>query len=108
MQYEGKIVNIGDIETVGQNGLQKRTFVLEENSDKEYKGGIAVDLIKDKVDMINSFKVGDLVRVSLNFRTNYSENSKRYYNSITAWKIDGMAGTSSSSSASTQDDDLPF
>lgn len=107
MQYEGKIVHIGDIETVGQNGLQKRTFVLEENSDKEYKWGIAVDLIKDKVDMINSFKVGDLVRVSLNFRTNYSENTQRYYNSITAWKIDGMAASSSNASSS-QDDDLPF
>lgn len=106
MQYEGKIVSIGNVETVGQNGLQKRTFVLEENSDKEYKGGVAIDLIKDKVDMINSFKVGDLVRVSLNFRVNYSENTQRYYNSITARKIEGLGTTSSSPSS--QDDDLPF
>jgi hypothetical protein len=37
MQYEGKIIYIGDVETVGQNALQKRTVVLEEHSDKEYK-----------------------------------------------------------------------
>ena len=106
MQYEGKIVFIGNVETVGQNGLQKRTFVLEENTDKEYKWGVAIDLIKDKVDLITSFKVGDVVKVSLNFRANYSENTQRYYNSITAWRIDGIWTTESSPSS--QDDDLPF
>ena len=105
MQYEGKIIYIWDIETVGQNNLQKRTFVLEENTDREYKGGMAVDLIKDKVDLISPFKMGDTVKVSLNFRANYSENTKRYYNGITAWRIDGV-GTNGDSS--TQDDDLPF
>lgn len=107
MQYEGKIIFIGNVETVGQNSLQKRTFVLEEHTDKEYKGWIAIDLIKDKVDMIDSFKVGDLVKVSLNFRTNYSENTQKYYNSITAWRIDGL-GASGSAPASSNDEDLPF
>ncbi len=106
MQYEGKIINIGQVETVGQNGLQKRTVVLEESTDREYKWGIAFDLIKDKVDLINPFKVGDLIKVSLNFRTNYSENTQRYYTSISAWRIDGVSWSSSSSSSA--DDDLPF
>lgn len=107
MQYEGKIIFIGNVETVGQNGLQKRTFVLEEHTDKEYKWWIAIDLIKDKVDMINAFKVGDIVKVSLNFRTNYSENTQKYYNSISAWRIDGVSGSSDNNSSS-NDDDLPF
>ena len=105
MQYEGKIIHIGDVETVGQNALQKRTVVLEEHSDKEYKWGISFDLIKDKVELINSFKVWDLVKASLNFRTNYSENTQRYYTSISARRIDGLSGSDNSSS---QDDDLPF
>lgn len=105
MQYEGKIIHIGDVETVGQNALQKRTVVLEEYSDKEYKWGISFDLIKDKVELINSFKVWDLVKASLNFRTNYSENTQRYYTSISAWRIDGLSGSDNSSA---QDDDLPF
>lgn len=105
MQYEGKIIHIGDVETVGQNALQKRSVVLEEHTDKEYKWGISFDLIKDKVELINSFKVGDLVKVSLNFRTNYSENTQRYYTSISAWRIDGLSGSNNSSA---QDDDLPF
>lgn len=104
MQYEGKIIHIGDVETVGQNALQKRTVVLEEHTDREFKGGIAFDLIKDKVDLINSFKVGDMVKVSLNFRTNYSENTQRYYTSISAWRIEALNG----SNTPVQDDDLPF
>jgi len=87
MNYTWIIINIGEIQTVGQNWLQKRTVVLEEATDKDYKGGIAFDLIKDKVNLIDAFKVGDTVDVSLNFRTNYSEKTKNYYNSINAWSI---------------------
>ncbi len=105
MQYEGKIIHIGEVETVGQNALQKRTVVLEEITDREYKGGISFDLIKDKVTLIDPFQVGDSVKVSLNFRTNYSENTQKYYTSINAWRIDGLSGSASSSA---QDDDLPF
>jgi len=103
MTYEGKIINIWPVETVWQNGLQKRTFVLEEVSDKEYKGSIAIDLIKDKVNMINEYKVGDVVSVWLNFRANYSENSNRYFNSVNAWSIKKV-----SSALGDTDGDLPF
>ena len=105
MKYEGTITFIGEIETVGQNALQKRTVVLEEVTDREFKWGLAFDLIKDKVNLIDPFHVGDTVKVSLNFRTNYSENTQRYYTSISAWRIDGMNGGAWSSA---QDDDLPF
>jgi len=87
MTYTWIIINIGAIQTVGQNWLQKRTVVLEESTDKDYKWGIAFDLIKDKVNLIDGFTVGDTVDVSLNFRTNYSEKTKAYYNSINAWSI---------------------
>ena len=91
MDFTWTIKSIGSIETVGSNWLQKRTFVLEEVSDKEYKGSIAVDLIKDKVNMINEYKVGDVVKVEINVRANYSDNTKRYYNSLNAWKIEWVA-----------------
>jgi len=87
MEYTGKVINIGDVQTVGQNWLQKRTVVLEEATDKDYKGGIAFDLIKDKTKLIDWYKVWDVVTVSLNFKTNYYEVKDTYYNSITAWKI---------------------
>lgn len=102
MIYEGKIIYIGDVETVGQNALQKRTIVLEEVTDREYKGWISFDIMKDKLNLIDWFKVGDTIKASLNFRTNYSENTQRYYTSISAWRIDWE------SLHSDQDDDLPF
>ena len=107
MQYEGTITYIGDIETVRQKTQKKRTVVLEEITDREFKWGISFDLIKDKVNLIDPFQVGDAVKVSLNFRTNYSENTQKYYTSISAWRIDGVNGGSSNGSTS-QDDDLPF
>ena len=103
MNYEWKITYIWPVETVWQNGLQKRTFVLEEVSDKEYKGSVAIDLIKDKVNILNEYKVGDVVSVGLNIRANYSENSKRYYNGVNAWSIKKI-----SSAIGDTDEDVPF
>lgn len=85
MQYLWKIIFISDIQTVGQNWLQKRTVVLEEVNDKDYKWGIAFDLIKDKVNLIDGFTVGDIVEVSLNFRA--TESNGRWFTNINAWSI---------------------
>lgn len=85
MNYTWKIVFISDIQTVGQNWLQKRTVVLEEATDKDYKWGIAFDLIKDKVNLIDWFKVWDTVEVSLNFRA--TESNGRWFTNINAWSI---------------------
>lgn len=90
MKYLWKIIYIGGIETVWSNDLQKRTVALEEVSDKEYKWWISFDLIKDKVNIIDWFKLWDTIEVSLNFKTNYYEKTGRYYNSITAWKLEWM------------------
>jgi len=87
MEYTWTIIKIWAIETVGKNAIEKRTVVIEEVNDKDYKGGIAFDLIKDKTKLIDWYKVGDVVTVSLNFKTNYYEVKDTYYNSITAWKI---------------------
>lgn len=105
MNYIWKIINIGEIQTVWQNWLQKRTVVLEEVNDKDYKWGIAFDLIKDKVNLIDKFKVWDTVDVSLNFRTNYSEKTKNYYNSINAWSIKKVKWDSNDVNI---DDIMPF
>lgn len=85
MTYNWKIIFISDIQTVGQNNLQKRTVVLEEATDKDYKWGIAFDLIKDKVNLIDWFKVWDTVEVSLNFRA--TESNGRWFTNINAWSI---------------------
>lgn len=109
MTFDGIITYIGPKETVWQNALPKQSFVLQENSDKEYKSTIMIDLLKEKIDLLQGYSVGDAVKVSLNFRAN--EYNGRRYNSITARKIEGQwsAGSSSSSKkAPADDEDLPF
>ena len=94
-------------ETVGQNNLRKVTFVLEEDTDKEYKGSVAIDIFGDKVDMIKEFKKWEKVKAGLNFRAR-EYNGKRY-NGVSARKIDKAAGaTASSNPSAPADDDLPF
>ena len=102
MTIEGKIIFISGETTVGQKQLPKVSFVIEENSDREFKNSLMIDLLGEKIDMIKAFKEGDAVRVFLNYRAR--EYDGRWFNSIGAWKIESMGGSSSSSS----DDDLPF
>ena len=104
MIYEGKITFIGAEEKVGKNEIPKLTFVLEEITDREYKGWVAVDLLKDKTELIKSYKVGDAVKVSLNVRCN--EYNGKYYNSITARKVEPSDG--SAAGWADGGDDLPF
>lgn len=79
--------------------------MIEENENKDYKSSLAIDLIKDRVDLADDMKVGDVVQVSVNFRAN--EYKGKYYNSITAWRID-TTGAGSSANTTADEDDLPF
>ncbi|HRU50174.1 MAG TPA: DUF3127 domain-containing protein [Candidatus Absconditabacterales bacterium] len=108
MEFEGIITMMGIEEEVGANKLRKITFVLEEESDREYKSSIAIDAYGEKVDLVKNFKQGDKVKVGLNFRAR--EYNGRWYNGISAWKIDGI-GTATASTpnpSAPADDDLPF
>lgn len=88
MNYTWKIIKIGDIEKVGQNALDKRTVVLEEHTDKDYKWWVAIDFIKDKVHLIDDYKVWDIINVSINIKCN--EHNWKHYNSINGWKIEWL------------------
>lgn len=107
MQYEGIITHILDVEQIGANNTNKRTVILEENSDREYKGGLAFDLWGEKVSLIDTYKVGDVINVSLNVKVR--EYNGRRYNSISARKIEGNGSADAAAPAKEEgDDDLPF
>ena len=59
-----------------------------------------IDLLGEKTELIKQYKVGDHVKVSLNYRAR--EYDGRRFNSIGAWKIEGDAGSSNAG------DELPF
>jgi len=71
MQYTGFVKFIGPRETIGE-GVEKQTVVLEENTDREFKGSIAVDFFRDKINLLSDVNTGDLITVHLNARANES------------------------------------
>jgi hypothetical protein len=103
MNYKWKIVFISEMQTVWQNNLKKKTVALEEVTDKEYKGWITFDLLKDKVDLVDFYNVWDTVNVSLNFRA--TESNGRWFTNISAWKIEKVTHDWFIESSA---DDLPF
>lgn len=115
MEYEGTIINLIPEELVGQNQLRKKAIVVEEITDRDYKWSVVVDFYGDKCDLLNGFKVGDEVKVGLNFRAR--EYNNRRYNGISWWRVDSLTGwgessqgqSSSAAPATTSyEDDLPF
>lgn len=102
--FEGKITHISQTEEVGQNNLPKRSFVLEEVSDREYKGSIALDLYNEKTWLMDQYSVWDTVKAYFNVRAR--EYNDRRYNSLSARKVEQIDG--SSEWGSDPIDDLPF
>ncbi len=111
MQYTGTVKFIWQKEEIGANALVKQTVVLEEETDREFKGGLAVDFFKEKTDLLNGVKVGDMITVYINTRVNESKTQAgRYFNSITGWRLEAGQGSEKPAAKKTNEsnDDLPF
>lgn len=106
MQYTGTVKFIWPKEEVGANAIVKQTIVLEEETDREFKGGLAVDFFKEKTDLLNDVNVGDMITVYINTRVNESKTQPgRYFNSISGRRLEaGNAGGAKKE----EGDDLPF
>ena len=67
-------------------GFKKREFVIETDSGK-YPQKIIFQLVQEKCDMINSFTLGDTVKVSFDIKGR--EFNGKYYNALEAWRVFG-------------------
>ena len=83
MEVNGKVILVGNTEEVGQNGFTKRMLVVE--SSEQYPQKLAIDFVKDKTSVLDGYKVGDNVSVSINLRG--SEYNGRYFVNLQGWKI---------------------
>lgn len=109
MQYTGTVKFIWPKETIGANAIEKQTIVLEEETDREFKGGLAVDFFKDKIELVSNLKVGDTITVYINTRVNESKTQPgRYFNSITGWRLEQGASENKEAKKEEANDDLPF
>lgn len=107
MEFQGKIIFKSAIESVGQNGTQKISIVLEEISDREFKSSILLEQLGEKVNLFADHDLGDVVKVGINPRAR--EYNGRRYNSLLAWKVEGVSkGNGANDAAAQSDGDLPF
>ena len=83
MEVNGKVILVGNTEEVGQNGFTKRMVVVE--TAEQYPQKLAIDFVKDKTSVLDGYKVGDNVSVSINLRG--SEYNGRYFVNLQGWKI---------------------
>ncbi len=113
MKVTGIIKTVNPTQSFGSNGFTKRDFVVTTN--EQYPQMILIELIQDKCDLINNFKVGDNVSVSINLRGREWVNQQgetKYFNSIQGWRIEASDVSAESwveqQTTSNEPDDLPF
>ena len=119
MELQGTIKKINELETFA-SGFQKKQFVLL--TDETYPQPIAIELFKDKTNLLDNYNVGDSVKVGINIFGKEWTNPQgevKYFNTITAWrveKLDNQQVTTQTAEkpmevnpfADDDQDDLPF
>ena len=119
MEVVGKIKVKGDVQTFGQadKPFLKRELVV--TTDEDYPQMIMIEFVQDKCDLLNSYNVGDDVKVSINLRGREwinPEGKAKYFNSVQGWRVEKSGAESSAPAyvaqpvdvASEEPDDLPF
>ena len=89
MEITGKIKLIGETQTFGASGFRKRELVV--TTDEQYPQMLMVEFVQDKTDALDSYAVGEDVKVSINLRGREwinPEGVAKYFNSIQGWRIE--------------------
>lgn len=89
MEIQGKIKFIGETATFGNNGFRKRELAI--TTEEQYPQTILIEFVQDKCDLLNNYKVGHNVKVSINLRGREWTNPQgevKYFNTIQGWRIE--------------------
>ena len=80
---------IDETKTYGSNGFRKRELVI--TTEEQYPQHLAIEFVQDKTSLLDSFKEGEAVKVSINLRGREWTNPQgetKYFNSIQGWRIE--------------------
>jgi hypothetical protein len=91
MEVQGRIKMVGETQTFGSNGFRKREVVV--TTEEQYPQHIMVEFVQDKTDLLNSYQVGQQVKISINLRGREWVNPQgetKYFNSIQGWRIEAL------------------
>lgn len=90
MEVTGRIKVINPEQQVSAS-FRKRELVV--TTEEQYPQHILIEFTQDKCDLLNSYKVGEPVRVSINLRGREwvsPQGETRYFNSIQGWRIERL------------------
>lgn len=82
---------IDQTKTVGSGGFRKRELVV--TTDEQYPQHIMIEFVQEKTDLLDKFKVGQPVKVSINLRGREwtsPQGEVKYFNSIQGWRIEPL------------------
>ncbi len=89
MEVSGKIKVLGDIKIFGDNGFRKREVVI--TTQEQYPQHLLIEFVQDRCELLDSFNIGENVKISINLRGREWENPQgdvKYFNSIHGWRIE--------------------
>ena len=126
LSTEGKLKRIHEEQIINER-FKKREFVIE--TEEQYSQTLIFQLVQDKTNIIDNFKIGDKIEVYFNLRGREwqrdTDSEIRVFNTLDAWKIEKLtendsitsevndqnidAATTSENILKDEDeDDLPF
>lgn len=97
-EITGTIHSIDATKEYGQNGFTKREFVIRltgEGEKAEYPNYVALEFLKDKCALLDTYKMGDEVKVTFNLSGRlWSAPGKpeKCFTSLQAWRIEALSG----------------
>jgi hypothetical protein len=92
MEVTGIVKSVGNIESFGSNGFQKRDLIVTIPDDK-YPQHINLEFQQDKCDLLNNLKIGQEITVNVNLRGKEwvsPQGVTKYFNTIVGWRIESV------------------
>jgi single-strand DNA-binding protein len=87
MELTGKIIYIGEVQVISEK-FSKRDFAIA--TLEQYSQEIKLELHQDRIDLIDPYKIDEIVTISYNLRgRSYLDKNgfTQYSNTLQAWKI---------------------
>ena len=107
MQVNGIIKVIGEVK---ENGTFKSRDVVV-TTEEQYPQQISIQFVQDKCSVLDGYKVGESVEVSINIRGRLwtdHQGVDKYFNTIQGWKINKVAGAVEAPQSEVEEDELPY
>lgn len=105
----GKVKVINELQNVSAS-FKKREIVI--TTDEQFPQHILIEFNQDKCDLLNNYKIGESVKVSINIRGREwlsPTGETKYFNSIQGWRIEKTESNSQQEpQQQEQEDQMPF